>query len=188
MNHYISIAEDFITSHRKKIVTGIWIALSVVVIATTALLFLYNMPKDVYSAVKACDLFTPAEAQDLLGDKVISIDTPEPVITDDTATSKCSYTDSNPAKGSLKLIAIAVRSGLNTKGVELNKTDFTANKPSENTELVKNLGDSAYFNKELGQLNILDGRQWIKLSYGVGGTPQNNTLDDAVKFAKKVLN
>lgn len=188
MNHYISVAEDFITSHRKKIITSTWIALGVVVIATTALLFLYNIPKDAYQPVKACDLFTPAEAQDLLGDKVISIDTPEPVITEDTATSKCSYTDNNPNKSRMMLVAIAVRSGLNTKGIDLNKADFTANKPSKNTEPVKNLGDSAYFNKELGQLNILDGRQWIKLSYGTGETPQDNTLDDVVKLAKKVLN
>lgn len=188
MDHYISIAENFITSHKKQFVIGAWVALAVVVFATTTLLFLYNMPKDMQQSVKACDLFTTTEAQDLLGDKVISVDSKAPVISDDTATSKCSYTDNNPDKNKMMLAAIAVRSGLNAKGIEVNKADFTASRPSENIEPIKGLGDSAYFNKELGQLNILDGRQWIKLSYGAGETPQSNTLDDAIKLAHIVLN
>jgi hypothetical protein len=187
MNHYISAAKDFITAHRKKFTIGASIALAVVILTTVAMLFVYNLPKDVYQAVNACDLFTPAKAQALLGDKVISVDTKAPVISDNTATSKCSYTDNNPDKDKMMVAAIAVRSGINSKGAQQNKTDFADNMPSEGVEPVKNLGNSAYFDKAQGQLNILDGRKWIIVSYGVGSLPQANTLENATKLAKKVL-
>jgi hypothetical protein len=187
MNHYISATKDFITAHRKKLTIGAGIALIVVLLTTVAMLFVYNLPKDTYQAVNACELLTPAKAQALLGDKVISVDTKAPVVSGDTATSKCSYTDSNPDKNKMMVAAIAVRSGVNTKGTQQNKTDFTDNTPSQGVEKVKDLGDSAYFDKAQGQLNILDGRKWIILSYGVGSTPEANTLDKAVDLAKKVL-
>jgi hypothetical protein len=187
MKDYIPVAKTFITTHRKKIVIGAEITLSIAVIATAVMLFLYNMPKDTYQAVKACDLFTPAEAQNLLGEKVISVDMKAPVISDDIATSKCSYTDSNTDKDKMIVAAIAVRSGINNKGVQQNKTDFADNTPTEGAETVKNLGDSAYFNKAQGQLNVLDGRKWMILSYGVGSAPQDNKLDKAIELAKKVL-
>ena len=184
MNHYIQITKSFVTTHKKESIVGGGITIVLVVIA---LLFLYNMPKDSYAAVKACDLLTPTKAEDLLGDKVLSVDTNAPVISENTATSKCSYTDKNPDKTKMKVVAIAVRSGLNNKSVKKNKDDFVAKKPSQNVKAVKDIGDSAYFNTELGQLNVLDGHEWLILSYGFGESPQDNTLDNAVKLAKKIL-
>jgi hypothetical protein len=187
MNHYISAAKDFITTHRKKLVISTSIAITIIMLGVIIMLFIYNMPKDNYAAVNACNLFTPAKAEDMLGDQVININTDKPVVTGNTATSKCSYTDKNPDKNKMMVAAIAVRSGINNKGVQQNKTDFADNRPSEGIESVKNLGDSAYFDKAQGQLNILDGRKWIILSYGVGSTPETNMLGKAVELAKKVL-
>lgn len=83
--------------------------------------------------------------------------------------------------------AIAVRSGINDKGVDQNKTEFATSKQGKSNEVVKDVGDSAYFNKELGQLNVLDDRKWVILSYGAGSAPQANTVDKATELAKKVL-
>jgi hypothetical protein len=187
MKDYLTVAKTFVTTHRKKVIIGAEITLGVLVLATVAMLFLYNMPKDSYQAIKACDLFTPAKAQDLLGDKVISLDSNAPVVSDDTAVSKCSYTDNNPNKDKMRVAAIAVRSGIDSKGVKQNQTEFFSNRPSVGTETVNNLGDSAYFTKESGQLNVLDDKKWIIVSYGIGATPQDNKLDDAITLAKKVL-
>lgn len=187
MNNYIQTAQDFALTHKKKLILSGSIALGVLVLLTIIMLFIYNLPKNNYQAVKACDLFTPTEAESLLGKKVIGLNAQDPAITDDTAISKCSYTDSNADKDKMKIAAIAVRSGINDTGVAQNKADFTNNTPAENIEDVKNLGEKAYFDKAQGQLNILDGRKWIIISYGVGSTPQFNTLDDAVKLANKVL-
>jgi len=188
MQQYITTARTFAIAHKKKIILGSEIALGLAILTIAALLFLYNVPKNTHQVVKACDLFTPAEAQDLLGDKVMSLNSNEPTISDDMATSKCSYTDNNPDKDKMKVAAIAVRAGTSSKAVQQNKTEFAAGRPSKGTKTVKNLGDSAYFNKSVGQLNILDGSKWIILSYGVGATPQDNTLDQATDLAKKVLN
>lgn len=187
MNDYIQTAKDFAEAHKKKLVLGGSIALGALILFIIAMLFIYNLPKDNYQAVKACDLFTSAEAENLLEDKTIGLTAQPPTITEDTAISKCSYTDSNADKDKMKIAAIAVRSGINDKGVAQNKADFANNTPTENIEDVNNLGEKAYFDKAQGQLNILDGRKWIIISYGAGSTPQFNTLDDAVKLANKVL-
>lgn len=83
--------------------------------------------------------------------------------------------------------AVNVRAAINDKGAEQNKTEFAAGRPRAAKE-VKNVGERAYWNLETGQLNLLSGRNWVIISYGVGATPEANTLDDAIKLAKKVLN
>lgn len=188
MESYIDVVKNFTETHRKKIIIAAKIGGGVIILLIIALLFIYNMPKETYTTIKACDLFTPSEAQDLLGDKVISVDSKEPTIADETSASRCSYTDSNPDKNKMIVAAIAVRAGLTKNGIEQNKKDFEAKRPTRGAETVKDLGDSAYFNKSLGQLNILDGRKWIIISYGVGSSPETNTLDKAKELAKVVLN
>lgn len=187
MNQYIATAKDFVTTHKKKIIIGAEIALAVLLLAIVILLFLYNIPKDSYQAVRACDRFTAAEAQSLLGDKVLGLTPDEPIISNNLATSKCSYTDTNQDKSLMKVAAIAIRTGINDEGVQQNDKDFAINESAEGMERVSNLGDGAYFDKGLGQLNVLHNREWIIISYGVGSTPQFNTLDDATKLANKVL-
>lgn len=186
MNHYIQTAISYVTTHKKEFITGAAVILGAAVIAA---LFIYNNPRVVvYQPVNACALFSPIEAQSLLGDKVISVDTKGSVVSGNIAISKCSYTDSNHDTTKLMVAAVAVRSGVNDKGVQQNKADFANAKPSTGVEVVKDLGDSAYFNQVRGQLNVLNGRRWIIISYGLGSAPETNTVDKAVELARKVLN
>lgn len=185
MNHYIEPVKKYVTTHKKEFITG---GVAVVIVITLVALYIYNNPKVVvYEPINACAMLTPVKAEELLGEKVYSVDTKGSMISGNIATSKCSYTDQNHDTSKLLVAAIAVRSGVNDKGVQQNKTDFAARRPATGMETVNNLGDSAYFNPTLGQLNVLSGRQWIIISYGIGAAPQTNTVDKAVELAHKVL-
>lgn len=144
-------------------------------------------PKIVYQPANACDLLTLNEAKQFLGDKALASSSSNPVVSKNTASSKCGYSDSNPDVNSMIVAAIVVRSGINDQGVTQNKIDFANSIPSKNVKTINDLGDKAYFNESLGQLNILRGREWIILSYGVGSTPELNTADKAIELAHKVI-
>lgn len=141
-----------------------------------------------YQPVKACDMVTLSEAKDLLGTKTLNSVNEKPVIEKDTAVSRCGYTDGNEIQGQMMVAAIIVRSGVNDKGVEQNKAQFIAGKPKkEGIETVEGVGDAAYYSAEIGQLNVLNGRDWLILSYGLGSDPLANTLENAKKLAKSAL-
>lgn len=182
---YTQIATSYLLKHRKAIgVSAACLVSAGILIA----LFIFNNPsKIVYQPVNACTLLTPAKAQDLLGDKVISIDTKGAAISGDIAVSKCSYTDSNPVAEQMIVAAIAVRSGVNDKGTAQNKTDFATAAAQPYNQPVQHIGDAAFFNPRLGQLNVLRGRSWILLSYGLGSAPQANTIDKTIELAHEVL-
>ena len=178
----------YVTAHKKDLAIITAVILGIVLVISVVVLFVRNSsPKIVYQPANACDLITSTEAKELLGSNALNSTANSPVISGDTATSRCGYTDGNPDTENMIVAAIIVRSGVNDKGVEQNKTEFVAGKPSENVEIVKNVGDSAYFNQKLGQLNILDGQKWIILSYGVGSAPEANTLDKAIELARKAV-
>lgn len=176
-------------TRKKEVIIGAAIVVAVALLIVAIASFIYNStPKIVYQPAKACELFTADEARDLLGSKAIKSGDKAPLQEQNTATSTCGYANGDSNTETMKVAAVMVRSGINDDGVRQNKTEFTAGKPQENVEDVKELGDSAYFNKELGQLNILVDKQWIIVSNGVGSAPQANTVEDAVTLAKKVLN
>lgn len=180
--------EKYIVTHKKELIIGV--AISVGVIATIIAMVLSiaaSTPKVVYQPTKACDLLTIEESKDLLGEKTLQSGEKTPAQSGNTASSQCGYTDGNPDTDSMLVAAVVVRSGVNDKGVEQNKTEFTAGKPDQGVEDVKGVGDQAYYNQKLGQLNILDGRNWIILSYGPGASPEENTLDNSLKMAQKVI-
>lgn len=177
--------QTYAEAHRNEVtITGALIAMVIVLVA----LFIYDsMPHYAYQPVKACDLLTPSKAEDLLGNKVISTDANTPDVEGDTATSKCSYTDENADQNQMKVVAVAVRSAVDDKGVAQNKADFASAKASSGNQTVTGIGDSAYFNKTSGQLNVLSGHIWLIISYGIGSSPQNNDVNDAVKLARDIL-
>lgn len=188
MNQYIKTAKKFIIIHKKKltIVAGAAIGLLAIVTLIT-LVTRSTAPNVVYQPVEACKLFTSIEANKLLRVTPIESTNSQPVITKDTAVSKCGYTDGNTEVNAMKVAAVIVRSGINDAGVLQNQSEFASGKTSDLIETVKGVGDSAYFNKGNGQLNVLDGRNWIIISYGVGSSPQNNNKDDAIKLASIVV-
>lgn len=181
----IRTALDYVSTHRSNVI--VYTAIAALIIFFIAL-FIYNNPnKIVYQPTKACDLLTPAEAQKLLDDDVISTEKNTPLISENTATSKCSYSDRNPDSKKMKVVAVAIRSGINDEGDMQNKVDFEANKQDPGIELVKNVGDDAFFNEVKGQLNVLSGHNWIILSFGAGSSPEKNSIEDALKLASIVL-
>lgn len=185
MNHPIRTAKTHIISHKRDYIIGTSI---VVIFAVLAALYLYNNPpKTVYKAQDACALFTPAKAQDLLGNHVINVNTNRTTIDGNVGTSKCSYTDSNANQGQMKVAAVAIRSGVNDEGVTQNKTEFAHAKATSTMQAVQNIGTDAFFNPARGQLNILSDRMWIIVSNGIGATPESNTLSDDLTLAHKVL-
>lgn len=188
MKKYLSTTQTFLQVHKKEIVTSLLFILGVIILLGSIILFIQNSKtKIVYQPVKACDLLSMDEAKELLGNRTLRSRDGTVFITGNSGNSECGYTDGNPDIANMVVAALIVRSGVNDKGVEKNKADFAAARPDRNIEVVKDLGDSAYFNHDLGQLNILDGREWIILSYGVGQTPETNTVEAAVAMAHKIV-
>lgn len=185
MKNAIETTKTYITTHKRDSI--IILVLTLVVAGLIALFIYNNMSRIVYQPTDACDMLTPAKAQDLLGEKVISVDTKGATVSGDIAISKCSYTDSSENKDLMVVAAIAVRSGINDKGVQKNKIDFATSRANDTVEDVKNLGESAYFNPLRGQLNILDGRRWIIVSYGFGTSPEDNDINKAIELANIAL-
>lgn len=159
----------------------------VIIIAVVALLTQLSKPTIVYQPAKACDLLSASEATELLGSKTIPSNASDVIISDNTGVSKCGYTDGNPDINAMVVAAIIVRSAINDNGVQQNKTEFVAGTPKAGVETVKGIGDRAYFNQTSGQLNVLDGKNWIVISYGVGNSPETNTVEKAVELARKVV-
>lgn len=175
------------THQRNIAIAAPLVALAILLLA----LFIYNVNVSnavVYQPTKACERFTPTEAQDLLGDNVISVDTKKPVVSGNIATSKCSYTDRNPNQNSMKVAAVAIRSGVNDDGSAQNKREFAAHKNANpGVQSITGVGDAAFFNPVNGQMNILQGRDWLIISYGAGVSPEANTVEDVTHVAQLVL-
>jgi hypothetical protein len=190
MKNYFVTAKTYMVDHKKDFTIGTSIFIVVALVIALIIFIANNVDHPatiVYQPAKACELFTAAEAQELLGDKAINSGTSDLILSGNTTTSKCGYADGNPNMNSAVVAAIIVRSGINDAGVTQNKTEFVNGTPTQNVETVNNLGDKAYFNQKLGQLNVLDGRDWIIFSYGVGADPTGNTLSDAIKLAHIVI-
>lgn len=185
---YTHAVQTYLRDHQKDLQIAIPIVVILgILVGLIVLSTVKNLPNIVYQPVKACDLLTPSKAQDLLGDRVKGVDKNDPIIKGDLAVSKCGYNDLNPTEGQLKVLALAVQSGINDKGVAKNKTAFKLSQKGKTLESVNELGDSAYFDPSTGALNILDGKRWIILSYGYGTTPEDNSLQDEISLAREIL-
>ena len=186
MNNYLQTIKTYSTKHKDLLVGFAVIAFFGAIVGGFAILSAQTAV--VYQPVKACDMVTLAEAKELLGSGALNSVNETPVVEKDTAISRCGYTDGNAMTDQMMVAAIIVRSGVNDDGVEQNKAQFAAGKPKKaGIESVEGVGDEAYYNSELGQLNVLRGRDWFILSYGLGSDPLANTLDDAKKLAHAVL-
>lgn len=181
----MSSAQTYITE-RSDVFVGIGIVAGLlVIVGIFALINHLSGPQIVYQPIKACEVFTPAKAQSLLGPDMSGADKNEPQISGDLAVSKCGY--SNLDAQAMIVAAVTIRTGINDEGVTQNKSDFAKSKAANSTEKVSNLGDGAFFNGKLGQLNVLKNGSWYLFSYGLGSAPEQNTLDQALKLAHKVL-
>ncbi len=182
----IDVTQD--KSKKTDLILGIIVAVVIIVLIAVVGLFIYNsQPKIVYQPANACEVFTNAEARELLGESTLASNAKDPSVAGNLATSNCGYTDGNPNLDNMVVAAVIIRSGINDEGVEQNKREFSAGRPTENVEIVEEIGDSAYFNQSLGQLNVLKGRDWYILSLGIGSAPEVNSVEDATRFASTIL-
>ena len=180
---------DFFANQRRPIVTWVAILIGAAAIFILAALFVYNTtPHYAYKPLNACNLLTEADASKLLqGQTINNVTSPE--ISGNTATSKCSYTDLQKNSDDTMVLALAIHSGINGDGVNEVKQDFVAAKDanSSNIETVTSVGDQAFFNKINGQLNVLDGRHWLIVNYGLGQSPETNDPAKSVDIAKQII-
>jgi len=181
--------EDQPTSYKKELIIGAVVVFAVIAIIAAIVFAIANSgPKVDYPPTVACDTLTSLEAQELLGNSAFNSADDPAVISGDLATSRCGYTDGTNNTETMIVAAVILRAGINDKGVEQNKTEFAQGTPTQGVEVVKDLGDSAYYNQVNGQLNVLKDKNWYIFSYGVGSTPEANIVEDTVKLAEKVLN
>lgn len=187
MNRHIESAKTYIAA-RKETTIGIAVIAGGIILISLVALFIYtSTPKIVYQPTNACELLSTSKAQGILGSGALKSGAKDAVVSGNTATSSCGYTDGTSDTETMVVAAITARSGINDQGVQQNKTEFESGKPARGIEHVSGVGDSAYFNQTRGQLNILAGRNWIIVSYGVGSAPETNTVDKAVELAHVIL-
>jgi hypothetical protein len=138
-----------------------------------------------YAAVDACDLLKLDEAQLILGSAATASANTGSTKSNDVNVSTCSYTNNATAVADIKVATIMVRSALSKDGANSNKAVFGTGRP-DGAEKVEDFGDEAYFMPKIGQLNILDGNNWLIVSYG-STSPSSRTLDNAKAVAHLAL-
>lgn len=184
MNSFLEKSKLFLSRNRAQVIT---VAIIIAVACVGAGISIYQSQKYAFEPVDACNLLTEDIAKELLGEKVIGITSGEPETENNIATSQCSYSDSNPNEDLMKVAAVSIMSPRNANGKETIKTGFESAKSSSAVQAVLDIGDSAFFDKSLGQLNVLQKNLWIRFSVGTGESIESTTIDDLLSFAKIIL-
>lgn len=189
MKRYVTRVKEYVLTNPRKVKIAL-VAFGILLgAAILGGLFIYNNQSKIieldYNPVVACTLLTKDEAKELLGRNVIDTNKNAVSVTESRATSKCSYSDDN--SGNMAVIGLAVRSAVTKAGIDENKRDFAASKAANQVETVEGVGDEAFYLPANGQLNILKGRAWLLITYGVGDDKSTYTLENAKKVATKVI-
>jgi hypothetical protein len=139
-------------------------------------------------AKSACSIFTLADAKQVLGDTAKGGSVNDEKSSDDLTVTSCSYTQDSganvPGSGG-KTAGLLVRAPKTGSGIASNKNQFGPLKAAD-TQDVSGYGDSAYWDPQLGQLNILKNNTWYVLSNGPI-TPASRTLDQAKQLADLLI-
>jgi hypothetical protein len=134
---------------------------------------------------QACGIFTLGLAKQLLGDNAKGADNPADTSSSDVDVSTCSYMQDlnggNVPVSSGKNASLTVKIPKTANGVKSNLGQFGPIKP-DNVQDVSGYGDSAYWDAERGQFDILKGNTWYILRNG-SSTPSARTLDEAKQMA-----
>lgn len=138
-------------------------------------------------AVDACDVLTESAAKQILGDTAEKGDTSAgSVATDDISVSNCVYsTKIDPSTigiNNSKGVSVLARAAKTQTGVTSNKAVFGELKPMD-VQDVPGIGDTAFYNPEYGQLNVLKGGNYYIVS-NYTGTSTNSTIEQATELAK----
>lgn len=172
---------------RRRAYIGIGIVLAGLLVG----LFMYNNQSKridiVYQPASACTLLTKTIAQEFLGKAVLGGNGDQEIGDAGTATSDCSYTDSNEDENAMRVIAVKIRSGYDDTGVAQNNQDFAAHKQANNVQEVEGVGKQAFFNRTNSQLHVLTDKSWMIISYVEGKSPAADALDKTTAIAKRML-
>ena len=176
---------------RNQSRTRLYIGIGIILAGLLVGLFMYNNQSQridiVYQPTSACTLLTKSIAQEFLGKEVLGGNGDQEIGDTGTATSDCSYTDSNEDENAMRVIAVKVRSGYDDTGLAQNKRDFAAHKAANDTEAVENVGTQAFFNRTNSQLHVLTDKTWMIVSYVEGKTPSLDALGKTTAIAKRML-
>lgn len=137
---------------------------------------------------KACDIFTLANAKKLLGDTAKGGETTASSSSADLAVTDCTYTQdsgSNAPVTGAKSATLLVRAPKTKQGSTSNQNQFGPLKPG-GVQDVAGYGDSAYWDPQYGQLNILKNDNWYILSYG-SIAPSDRTLAQTEQLANLLI-
>lgn len=141
------------------------------------------------SVKQACAIFTLADAKKLLGDTAKGGENGAPSSSADLAVSTCTYTQdagNNVPVSTSPSATLLVRLPQTARGITSNRGQFGPLRP-DSVQPVSGYGDSAYWDPQYGQLNILKNNTWYILSYGPI-TPADRTLDQTERLASILIN
>lgn len=176
---------------RNQSRTRLYIGIGIILAGLLVGLFMYNNQSQridiVYQPTSACTLLTKSIAQEFLGKEVLGGNGDQEIGDTGTATSDCSYTDSNEDENAMRVIAVKVRSGYDDTGVAQNKRDFAAHKQANSVQVVEGVGKQAFFNRTNSQLHVLTDKTWMIVSYVEGKAPSLDALDKTTAIAKRML-
>jgi hypothetical protein len=143
-----------------------------------------DLPEAQYAAVQPCELFTLAEAKEVIGESAALAQDGKPQTNGDMQIETCSY--GVQSAGTTTIASLTVRSALTDSGTQSNQRGFDQNM-TDTMEMVEGYGDHAYWDAEKAQLNIHQGRNWMIVTNGTPD-PSAATLDNAKLVADKVVN
>jgi hypothetical protein len=134
--------------------------------------------------IRACNIFSLADAKQVLGDSAKGGASGSNTSSSDLEVSTCSYSQtsgSNAPVSGTKSASLLVRAPKTGAGTTSNQNQFGPLKPAD-AQAVAGYGDNAYWDPQLGQLDILKNNAWYILSNGPV-TPADRTLDQAKALA-----
>jgi hypothetical protein len=135
-----------------------------------------------FVAKKACDLFTLSDAKKILGanTKASNSTSNSAAHSPDSSVTTCAY--SNTAVTA----TVLARAALTSTGIASNKNGFNQDKIAYKGTTVSGIGDKAYYNTDLGQLEVLKGNYLLFVTSG-GLMPADHSQTQATQIAQVVL-
>lgn len=132
---------------------------------------------------KACDILTPEVATSVLGAgaKASDSNNEAPKDADHTIITTCTYSSLDGTKSASLLMRVAK----DAEGSAHDKEQFGIYKPA-NAETVDGYGDSAYWDANFRQLNILKGTTWYIITNGPTEV-SSRTLEQAKQLGSQIL-
>lgn len=185
MKHHIKTATSYISTHKKSFIPVVVIVIIIIAVPLIAWGVQAHKKSLAYQPIEACKLLSTKHAESLLGERVNNIEANKPIITGNVAMSKCGYTDLSET--SMRVEALIVESGINPKGTAAITKQFKHNQTKQGNQTVENVGDRAFFDASIGALNVLKGREWLIISYGIGANPSTNDKSTLIKIARTFL-